>query len=43
METADIERSNRKVIGRKKTTEKKIMVNSPLAIVMPKKCNLTLV
>ena len=37
LETADRERSQRKVRGRKKTMEKEIMVNSPLTTVMPRK------
>jgi len=37
LETADIERSKRKVRGRKKTKEKEITVTSPLTTVMPRK------
>ena len=35
LETADRERSKRKVRGRKKTMKKEIMVNSPLTTVLP--------
>ena len=37
LETADRERSKREVRGRKKKTEKKRIVNSPLTTVMPRK------